>query len=208
MKSIRKRKHTQKRRDKSVSLKEKSNVRSACTLRFVRIWRGRMAKGKKTDNETIYKIMISMFSTNNFNETSRQLNIPVKTVEKIYKENKDKEEFTKLCIQKKEEFVKTATRIINKATNLMEQRIDLATKYENELEEIIDEIWMTDKKEMNETKKKALVAKIAGMQLYSLKELAVAIGTMYDKRALAKGESTSNTDINIKMDKKVEELSQ
>ena len=75
-----------------------------------------MAKGKKTDNETIYKIMISMFSTNNFNETSRQLNIPVKTVEKIFKENKDKEEFTKLCIQKKEEFTETATRIINKAT--------------------------------------------------------------------------------------------
>ena len=42
-----------------------------------------MAKGKKTDNETIYKIMISMFSTNNFNETVRQLNITVKTEEKI-----------------------------------------------------------------------------------------------------------------------------
>ena len=111
-------------------------------------------------------------------------------------------------MQKKEEFTETATRIINKATDLMEKRIDLATEHENELEEIIDEIWMTDKKEMNETKKKALVAKIAGMQLYSLKELAVTIGTMYDKRALAKGESTSNTDINIKMDKKVEELSQ
>ena len=94
-----------------------------------------MARGKKTDNETIYKIMISMFNTNNFNETSRQLNIPVKTVEKIFKENKDKEEFTKLCIQKKEEFTETATRIINKATNLMEQRIDLATEHENELEE-------------------------------------------------------------------------
>lgn len=167
-----------------------------------------MSKGKKTDNETIYKIMISMFSTNNFSETSRQLNIPVTTVEKIYKENKDKEKFVKLCNQKKEEFTETATRIINKATTLMEKRIDLATKHENELEEIIDEIWNTDKKEMNETKKKALVNKIAGMQLYSLKELSVAIGTMYDKRALAKGESTSNTDINIKMDKKVEELAE
>lgn len=167
-----------------------------------------MPKGKKTDNETIYKIMISMFSTNNFSETGRQLGIATTTVEKIYKDNKDKTEFVKLCNEKKEEFVDKATRIINKATNLMEQRIDLATEHENELEEIIDEIWMTDKKEMNETKKKALVAKIAGMQLYSLKELAVAIGTMYDKRALAKGESTSNTDINIKMDKKVEELSQ
>lgn len=156
-----------------------------------------MAKGKKTDNETIYKIMVSMFSTNNFNETSRQLKVPVKTVEKIYKENKDKEEFTKLCMQKKEEFTETATRIINKATDLMEKRIDLATEHENELEEIIDEIWMTDKKEMNETKKKALVAKIAGMQLYSLKELAVTIGTMYDKRALAKGESTVNNKFEV-----------
>lgn len=166
-----------------------------------------MAKGKKTDNETIYKIMISMFSTNNFSETSRQLNIPVTTVEKIYKDNKDKEEFVKLCNEKKEEFTETATRIINKATSLMEQRIDLATEHENELEEIIDEIWLTDKKEMNETKKKALVSKIAGMQLYSLKELSVAIGTMYDKRALAKGETTNNTGISIIMSKEAEELS-
>lgn len=158
-------------------------------------------KGKKTDNETIYKIMISMFSTNNFSETSRQLNIPVTTVEKIYKDNKDKEEFVKLCNEKKEEFTETATRIINKATSLMEQRIDLATEHENELEEIIDEIWLIDKKEMNETKKKALVSKIAGMQLYSLKELSVAIGTMYDKRALAKGENTANSkfEVNIKV---------
>lgn len=37
-----------------------------------------MAKGKKTDNETIYKIMISMFSTNNFSETARQLDMPVR----------------------------------------------------------------------------------------------------------------------------------
>ena len=42
-----------------------------------------MAKGKKTDNETIYKIMVSMFSTNNFSETGRQLGIATTTVEKI-----------------------------------------------------------------------------------------------------------------------------
>lgn len=158
-----------------------------------------MARGKKTDNETIYKIMISMFSTNNTCETARQLDLPQTTVEKIYKENKNKEEFVKLCDEKKEEFVERATRIINKATNLMEKRIDLADEHEDELEEIIEEIWMTDKKEMNETKKKALVSKIAGMQLYSLKELAVTIGTMYDKRALAKGDSTVNNKFEVEI---------
>mgnify|MGYP002618908627 CR=1 FL=1 len=122
-----------------------------------------MAKGKKTDNETIYKIMISMFSTNNFNETSRQLSIPVKTVEKIYKENKDKEEFTKLCMQKKEEFAETATRIIDKALN--------------RLEKVLDD---------NEEK-------------IPVNNLSTVIGTLYDKRALAKGESTANNKFEVEI---------
>lgn len=167
-----------------------------------------MAKGKKTDNETIYKIMVSVFSTNNYNETSRQLNIPVKTVEKIYKENKDKEEFTKLCTEKKEEFVETATRIINKASELLEKRIDTALENQDELEEIIDQVWQLDKKDFNETQKKAIVNKIYKMQLNNMSEITTALGTLYDKRALAKGETTANTGITIKMDEKTEELSQ
>lgn len=165
-------------------------------------------KGKKTDNETIYKIMLSMFSTNNFNETSRQLNIPVKTVEKIYKENKDKEEFTKLCIEKKEEFAEKATSIINKATELLERRLEMALENQDELDELIDEVWQIDKKDLNETRKKTLVNKLTKMQLNNLSEITTAIGTLYDKRALAKGETTSNTGVMIQMDKKVEELSQ
>ena len=131
-----------------------------------------MAKGKKTDNETIYKIMISMFSTNNFSETARQLELPITTVEKIYKENKDKEEFVKLCNEKKDEFTETATRIINKALNRLEKVLD------DDEEKI------------------------------PVNNLSTVIGTLYDKRNLAEGKATVNTDINIKMDKKVEELSQ
>ena len=167
-----------------------------------------MAKGKKTDNETIYKIMISVFSTNNFNETSRQLNIPVKTVEKIYKENKDKEEFAKLCIEKKDEFARKATAIINKATTLLERRLDTALNNQDELDEIIEKVWEMDKKDYNELQKKAIVNKINKMQLNSLSEITTALGTIFDKRNLSEGKSTINTDINIKMDKKVEDLSQ
>lgn len=130
-----------------------------------------MSRGKKTDNETIYKIMLSVFRTGNFSETGRQLGIPARTVEKIYKQNKDKEEFAKLCEEKKDEFVENATRLINKALNRLEEALD-------------------DKEE-----------KIA------VNNLTTVIGTLYDKRNLAEGKSTVNTDINIKMDKKVEELS-
>lgn len=120
-----------------------------------------MAKGKKTDNETIYKIMVSMFSTNNFNETSRQLKVPVKTVEKIYKENKDKEEFTKLCMQKKEEFTDKASRLIDKALKRLEEALD------NKEDKI------------------------------PVNNLSTVIGILYDKRALAKGESTANNKFEV-----------
>lgn len=130
-----------------------------------------MSRGKKTDNETIYKIMISMFSTNNFSETGRQLGIPQRTVEKIYKENKNKQEFTKLCEEKKDEFAKKASRIIDKALNRLEKVLD------NEEEKI------------------------------PVNNLSTVIGTLYDKRNLAEGKSTVNTELNIRMDEKVEELS-
>lgn len=128
-----------------------------------------MARGKKTDNETIYKIMLSMFNTNNFSETSRQLNIPITTVEKIYKENKGKEEFVKLCNEKKEEFVEKASKIIDKAMDKLD-------------------------KELNKP----------GIPVNNL---TTVIGTLYDKRALAKGESTSNDSITIRMSDELKDLS-
>jgi lysyl-tRNA synthetase class I len=131
-----------------------------------------MARGKKTDNETIYKIMISMFSTGNFSETARQLDLPITTVETIYKNNIDKEEFVKLRNEKQDEFVDKATKIINKALDRLTDMLE-------------------DKEER-----------------IAVNNLSTVIGTLYDKRALAKGESTTNASMTIKMDKKVEELSQ
>ncbi len=120
-------------------------------------------RGKKTDNETIYKVMVSVFATGNYNETARQLKMPVNTVEDIYKKNIEKEEFVKLRTKKQDEFAERATRIIDKALNRLEESLD-------------------DKEE-----------KLA------INNLSTVIGTLYDKRALARGDSTENSklDINI-----------
>lgn len=167
-----------------------------------------MAKGKKTDTETVYKIMISVFSTNNFNETARQLNIPVKTVETLYKKNIKKEEFAKLCIDKKEEFADKATRIIDKATTLLEQKIDIALEQQEELNKILDDVMDLKDKDANYKRKKALANKIEALQLNRLSELTTAVGTLYDKRALAQGESTINNTITINMSKEAKELAE
>ena len=167
-----------------------------------------MAKGKKTDNETIYKIMVSMFSTNNFHETARQLNMAESTVEKVYKNNKDKEEFVQLCAYKKEEFAEKATRIIDKATTLLERRIDTALEQQNELDKMLDDVMDLEDKDANYKRKKALANKIDALQLNKLSELTTAVGTLYDKRALAKGESTENSNITVSMSDEIQRLAE
>lgn len=158
-----------------------------------------MARGKKTDIETIYKVMINYFTTGNANETARQLNMPETTIKDIIKKNKDKDEFVKLRGEKKEEFVDKASRIIDKSLELMEDRIDTARLNQNELEKIIQMVWEQDKKSLNETQKKMIVNKIGKMQLTSLSELTTALGTLYDKSRLAKGESTGNTEFKVEI---------
>ena len=123
-----------------------------------------MAQGKKTDSITIYKVMISYITTRNYSETARQLDMPESTVRKIIDDNKDKEEFTKLCEEKRDEFVDKATRIINKALDRLDKVLE-------------------DKEER-----------------IPVNNLSTVIGTLYDKRALAKGEPTNNERLTINID--------
>ena len=158
-----------------------------------------MAKGKKTDNETIYKVMLSYIVTRNYCETGRQLNIPESTVRKIVEDNKDREEFKELCEQKRDEFVQRADKIIFKATELLERRLDTALESQDEIEEMIQEVWDADRDEIKENQKKAIVNKLSRLQLNNLGEITTALGTIYDKRALATGEPTSNEVLTIKV---------
>lgn len=109
-----------------------------------------MTKGKPVEMLDIYKIMLCYFTTRNFSEVERRLNIPRKTIEKIYNEHKDDEEFKKLCQQKKEEFVEQANRIINKTMDRIEKELDSDTKIP--LNQLATTLGITiDKKSLVET---------------------------------------------------------
>ena len=82
-----------------------------------------MARGKKTSPEDIYKIMTSYAITNNYNQTAKDLGIAATTVEKIVKDNKDKDEFVKLCADKKESFADKAEKVIDLAIERMVERL-------------------------------------------------------------------------------------
>jgi hypothetical protein len=168
-----------------------------------------MARGKQLDNETVYKIMASYFTTNNLRETSRQLNIPLSTVKDIVDKNIKKPEFVQLQTEKKEEFSSKASKIIDKQLELLNRRVDTALENQEELEEMIYEVWNADKDEIDPQAKKGLVSKLSKLQLNSLSEITTSMGTLYDKMRLDRGESTENTNQTIKIgfSEELEELS-
>lgn len=126
-----------------------------------------MARGKKTSPEVIYKVMTSYAITNNNMETSRQLGIPEATVRKIVEDNKNSDEFRKLCDQKKDEFADKASILIDKILERINNEID------------------------------------NGEKDIPLNHLTTAMGTLYDKRALSKGDLTQNVGFatNFDLDK-------
>ena len=131
-----------------------------------------MARGKKTSPEVIYQVMTSWAVTQNYNQTARNLDMAVATVKNIVDDNKDKDEFKKLRIQKQEEFSDKASAIIDMLLNRI-------TK------EVADE-----EKEI------------------PMNHLTIALGTLYDKRALAKGESTENTKITFELPPEVDKYAE
>lgn len=121
-----------------------------------------MAQGKKTDNETIYKVMSSYFETRSFAQTGRDLDMPPTTVEKLVKENLNKKEFVELWAQKKEDFVTKADLIIHKAMDRLTKELD-------------------SEKEI------------------PVNQLTTAIGTLYDKKAMAQTGVVGNVTPNVQI---------
>ncbi len=154
-----------------------------------------MPRGKKTSPEVIYKIITSWTITNNFKETARELNLPVTTVKDIVDKNKDKPEFVKLRNEKMNEFSSRASEIIQKGLTLLNKRLDRAITSEDDLDLLIDEIFATDREELSQDEKNRLVNKVRALQLQDIKAITTAIGTLFDKKALADGKPTERTEI-------------
>lgn len=166
-----------------------------------------MPRGKKTSLEDVYKVMVGYAGNKNVNDLAKSLGMPESTCRKIILDNQEKPEFVKLCEKKEEEFADKATRIINLGTELLERRLKTAIEKQEELETTLDLIMEADKEDIEYKEKLAMAKRIGRMQLNGLSEITTAVGTLYDKRALAKGESTENKSITITMDESVKELS-
>ena len=96
----------------------------------------------------------------------------------------------------REGFIETASKAIENGAELINRRMELALKHQQELDDLLNDI---PDGELTAVQKQELRTKIRSLELYKLNEISTAIGTLYDKRALAQGQSTENTTIEIKM---------
>ena len=126
-----------------------------------------MARGKQLDNQTIYYIMTLYAVKNNIRAVAQEMKLPISTVQTIIEKNRDKPEFVQLRTQKKKEFS-------DKCTELLDVLLDAA--------KIKADAFLKNKRTLNRVK---------------LTEITTAIGTLYDKRALAQGESTDHVTFSI-----------
>jgi hypothetical protein len=120
-------------------------------------------------------------------------------------EHKDDPEFVKLRDETKESFADSAKSIIDKGMTLLERRFDRALEHEDELDLMIDEIVNTHKTQLSQQEKTALISKLRALQLQDVKAITTAIGTLYDKKALAEGGATDNVTVQVKLPEGIDE---
>ena len=136
-------------------------------------------------------------------KVAKELGIPKTTVSDWIKNREIPEEVVLRKAIEKIDFTTSATNIIEKSMKLMEKRLDDAIDFEEEFGMFLEEI--SRDKEIKPASYKSILAKIQALQIAKTSDLTQMVGTLYDKRALAKGESTASTSIKIEMDEDVSE---
>lgn len=119
-------------------------------------------RGKKYSDEIKEQAYALYAVSGNIAEVSKAIGVPANTISTWIK-NKPPDKFDELRDEKKRDFIKQASEIIDIALDR------LKTELEDEEKDI------------------------------PINHLTTAIGTLYDKRALAKGESTDNMSVQIKL---------
>ena len=143
-------------------------------------------------------------SLKNFAKTAKEVGVSEATIRNWAKAWEVDPEFKKLCDDKKEDFAEKAQEIIDSGLQLLKKRFDRALDFEDEMDEALQEI--IDNGKMSKPTIKRITGEFMTLKLQRVSEITTAIGTLYDKRALSKGETTENTNITFDMPQEVEKI--
>lgn len=165
-------------------------------------------KGKKYSDEVKEKAYALYAVNSSYKATAKALEIPVSTVSTWInrKKHEPPDEFEKLRTQNKERFIEQAGAVIDKGMQLLDKRFTRALEHETELDRMIEEALKDES--LGNGEKQSLIKNLRSLQLQDIKAITTAIGTLYDKRALAQGESTENASVTFNLPKELNEYAE
>ena len=99
----------------------------------------------------------------------------------------DPDEFERIRTEKKQQFISEAWEVVGKALKLADKRFSKALEDEEEIEKLILSV---QDHELTQAEKRSLVSRLKALQMTNIRDIAVALGTIYDKQAVASGEPT------------------
>ena len=151
-----------------------------------------MARGKKTTEEVKERLKAVIYLNPDAPKTAwaRESGIPESTVHEILKDENflDKDKFEEARAIKKQEFINQAWETVQKALKLADKRFSKALEDEEAIQEMVDII--NNDKTLKGAEQQALYRRLKDLQMTNIRDIAIALGTIYDKQALASGEPT------------------
>ena len=162
-----------------------------------------MPHGVKTPKPKEYDIMVSYAITNSYRATARDLGVSDMCVKDVINRNYD--EFLKIQAEKKEDFINRSNRIIDKMTNLLDRRVSRALEKEDDIDNIIEEVWSAsenkeDEGSISRQEKLELTKKLNKLMLNSMSEITTSMGTIYDKiNKVSESGETSTPIVEVKV---------
>ena len=159
-------------------------------------------RGQKYDKATKERAIALFETTDNVTAIAKKIKVPVETVrgwKRKYNEKCEKDpEFVKARALKKEQMVRDAWRGIELSVKLILRRLERALEEEQGIDELLNMVDEVCREEnMTYLQKEAIKRKIATLKCEDPAKLATVLGTLYDKQALASGDSTVNAEVNV-----------
>lgn len=165
-------------------------------------------RGKKYSDEVKEKAYALYAVNGNLQETSKIIGVPANTISGWLK-TKPPDKFDELRNKNKQRFIDEAGKLIEKGMTLIDRRFTRALLDEETINNIIDTIKNAAKNnDIDIHTASSLANAVRELTIPNIRDITTAVGTLYDKRALAQGDSTENTKIEFKLPKGVEEYAE
>lgn len=157
---------------------------------------------KRRYSDQLKEQAIALYSSGeSLSGTAKKFKVPIGTLSGWINQ-KPAEEIEKVRNENKAKFAEKAWEPINNAMELLNREIKTALDKQEELERLIDSVLDLEDEDMPYKEKLAAIKQLSKIGRMDLRELTTAIGTLYDKQALAKGDTTENITITLEGDLK------